>query len=330
MSKNKALNRGQHDSPTVSIVVLTYNRCNDLKRCLNSLMNQTFQDFQIIIIDNGSTDDTPNVLKQYDAIIIRDPTKCLPYLANLGWKKVSSDIIAYIADDAEADKQWLENIVKVFNEYDDLYAVTGPTISMNPQEMLAFFNRAVKSRLLGLIAKIYNIVVLEGKLYEIGVICESGAYSIGGVLSSSMKIKKPIEVDLLTMTNVGIKRSLLVDLKGFDESYFFHYDGDFWLKAKRSGHKLIFSPKVIVWHYVNPSGGVQLAYHTGRDYAIFYLKNFHPASLAGRLRLLINITYFLAFWLFKATDTRRISYLAGLKGFTKGFFQYLKIRHQLI
>jgi GT2 family glycosyltransferase len=230
----------------------------------------------------------------------------------------------YIADDAEADKHWLENILEVFNEYDDVYAVSGPTISINPQEMLAFFNKASKSRLLGLVAKIYNSVALKGKFHEIGVVCESGAYSIGGVLPLSMKIKKPIEVDLLTMTNVGIRRSLLVELKGFDERYFFHYDGDFWIKARRKGYKFLFHPKVIVKHYVSPYGSSRSAYYIGRDYAIFYLKNFHPSSLSWRFRLMFNILCFNLFWIYKALSGKNLKYFNGIKGFVIGCIEFIK------
>ena len=51
-------------------VVVTYNRINDLKLCINSLRNQTYRDFDILIVDNGSTDGTKEFVDSLEDIIV--------------------------------------------------------------------------------------------------------------------------------------------------------------------------------------------------------------------------------------------------------------------
>ena len=51
--------------PLISVIVTTYNNEKYIKACLDSLLVQTFQDFEIVVIDDGSTDQTSKVLDQY-------------------------------------------------------------------------------------------------------------------------------------------------------------------------------------------------------------------------------------------------------------------------
>ncbi|KDN53957.1 glycosyltransferase family 2 protein [Flavobacterium seoulense] len=56
-------------SPLFSIVIPTYNRSSDLVRCLNSLVSQTFKDFEVIVCDNASTDNTKEVIEEYEKLL---------------------------------------------------------------------------------------------------------------------------------------------------------------------------------------------------------------------------------------------------------------------
>jgi len=302
----------------VSVIVPTCNRRSDLKRCLNSLMEQTFQDFEIIVIDNGSTDGTVELLKNYPAIVIKNDTKNLSHLFNLGWRNASGDIIAYLNDDAEVEKQWLEIIIDTFRRFKKAGTVGGPTVATNIPQILRLYNRA-QNRKFRFLCKIYHAVVLENRLFDVGVFGKSGAYSIGGGLSYSINLKHPILVDFLSFTGAAVKKSIIQEIGGFDENFFWvHLDLDFFLRVKNAGYDIIFNPKAIIWHHVNPSGLTRSAYYLGRDLAILYTKHIHPKSPGVWLRFMLNVISFNALWVYKFISSSDTKYLSGIKGFVHG------------
>lgn len=107
----------------LSVVVCTYNRCQLLKTCLDSLVNQTLphSGYEIIVIDNNSTDDTQKfVLEYYSNIknirMIKEEKQGLSHARNRGWREASGMYVAFIDDDAKADKNWAERVILSFQE----------------------------------------------------------------------------------------------------------------------------------------------------------------------------------------------------------------------
>lgn len=313
--------------PTISVVLPTYNRCADLKRCLDSLMRQSYKDFEIIVIDNGSTDGTSDLLKLYPVKVIKDSTKNLFYLSNLGWRNASADIVAYVSDDCEAHPDWLKSIVVAFHHSKNVGAVGGPAIAMRKQEIASMYDVCKNSVILGFLAKIYAVVVMENRFFDIGVLCQSGAYTMGGSMPFSAKLKHSIHVDFLTITNMAVRKSAIQAVSGFDEGFPQHHgDADLSIRMKKSGYKLIFDPKVVVWHHPNPRGPSRSAYYLARDYARFYIKDIHPSKPSGYLRLVLNTLFFNLFWLYKAIHSKSILPLSGISGFVSGVLHHSSYR----
>lgn len=307
----------------VSVLVFTCNRDEDLKRCLDALRQQTHKNFELIVVDNSSTDSTSQLLKEYPAKVIRNNTKKLSYLFNLGWHNASQEIIAYLADDVETDPEWLRNIVDTFQKFPEAGAVSGPLISTKKQEMHLLYEAAQNAKFLKFFAKIYENIIMEGKLFEPGRLCQSGAYSMGAGLPICLKIKEPIEVDLLTTSSMGIRKKVLRELSGFDEHFYFnHADGDFFIRMKKAGYKLIFHPKVKALHHVR-SGPSRYPYYIGRDTAYFLMKDIRPRTISGWFRFLLNVIFFNGYWFYKAIQVRDIKQLNGFFGFFFGVLQYL-------
>lgn len=311
----------------VSIIILTYNRCSDLKRCLDSITRQTFKDFETIVVDNASTDDTPILLKKYPVKVIKNPAKNKSFLRNLGWLNASGDIVAYIDDDAEADPTWLENVVDTFDKFTDAGAVGGPAITTCKPEMINLLEASQNSPLLGFAARIYEILILENKLFDVGVLCESGAYSIGGSLQKSVRLEHPIYVDITSTCNLAVRKQVIKKIGGFDEIFLFnHEDGDLCVRIKKAGFKLIFNPKAKVLHHMNPKKMTRATpYNLGRDFAFFFFKDVRP-SLSGWFRFMLNIIFFNLYWLYKAFKTKEIAFLRGIQGFLSAVIYYPRLR----
>ena len=95
--------------PTVSVVIPTHNRAELLKRAINSVLRQTFEDFELIVVDDASSDNTPEVVESINDSRIRyvrlKKNSGGPVARNTGIKKARGEFIALLDDDDE----WLPN-----------------------------------------------------------------------------------------------------------------------------------------------------------------------------------------------------------------------------
>lgn len=101
---------------TVSIVICTYNRKDLLERCLDYLQYQTNQNFEVVVVNGPSTDNTDEVLECYKHRIKigRNPEQNLSISRNMGIELSDGDVIAFIDDDALPFDDWIDTIVREF------------------------------------------------------------------------------------------------------------------------------------------------------------------------------------------------------------------------
>jgi GT2 family glycosyltransferase len=301
----------------VDVVVNTKNRDGDLGRCVASLRAQRGAIARIIIVDNGHS----TVAEKLADRLVRSDATRLSALFNLGWRATSSDIIGFLADDAEAEPQWLESIIHDLSRYPQAAAVSGPVISMGPiaGEMHRLHLLGESRWWLRPFTRLYENFVLEGKLFEPGHLCESGAYTLGAALERSRHLPGPRDIDLLTTTSMGVRRHVLEALNGFDEEFHFnHADGDFFVRAKQAGHKLLFDPQVVAHHHVR-LGPSRAPFHIGRDTARFLRLRIHPKSWRGWVGFWVNIGVLNLYWLWTAINLRSRLPLEGIRGFAQGW-----------
>jgi glycosyltransferase involved in cell wall biosynthesis len=112
--------------PRISVIIATYNRCGSLKKTIYSLLEQeeiNHAEYEIIVVDNNSKDRTKEVAEEayrekaeMNIVYVFEPTQGKSNALNTGIKVVKGDIVAFIDDDAIADKKWLVNIVRCFRD----------------------------------------------------------------------------------------------------------------------------------------------------------------------------------------------------------------------
>ncbi|MEW6195438.1 MAG: glycosyltransferase [Bacteroidota bacterium] len=121
----------------VSVVICTYNREKFLPKALASLVEQTIEpdNYEIVIVNNNSTDSTEQISKEFishhprlNVKYVVEPKKGLSAARNRGIIESSSDLIAFIDDDAEVEKNYLKTAINFFDEYPAISAMGGKVI----------------------------------------------------------------------------------------------------------------------------------------------------------------------------------------------------------
>lgn len=115
-------------SPKISIIIPSYNEEKYISRCLDSVLNQTFSDFEILCVDDGSTDNTFKIIKDYSEhdgriIPLENPDKGVSAARNFGIKNAKGDYIGFVDSDDFIQPQMYEFLYKAVTENSSDFSV---------------------------------------------------------------------------------------------------------------------------------------------------------------------------------------------------------------
>ena len=245
-----------------------------LVSCLQSLRDQTFKDFEIIVVDNGSSTDVVNPLnKQFPEVRI------IPLGENLGFSKASNigiqhsqgKYIALLNNDTETDPCWLEELVKVLDEYQD--------IGFCASRILCWKDR----NLIDACGDYYTVDGMAGKI---------------GHLKHASEFTIPREVFGASAGASIYRRMMLDDIGLLDEDFFLAYeDSDLSCRAQLMGYKCLYVPTAVVYHHVSATIGPDsntYIYYGHRNIEWVYIKNMPTLLLLKFLPLHLLIIISLA------------------------------------
>ncbi len=121
----------------VSVVINTLNRCESLQLALGGLRRQTFRDFEVIVVNGPSTDETQAMLEQSpDPVrIVRCPEACLGVSRNIGIDLAAGSVVAFLDDDAIPEPGWLDALVERYAD-PGIDAVGGPVFDVALDEVV--------------------------------------------------------------------------------------------------------------------------------------------------------------------------------------------------
>ena len=106
--------------PKFSIIIPVYNVEKYIGKCLDSIMNQTYKDYEVIIVNDGTKDHSMEIVKDYDVKVINQKNQGLSAARNRGVKEATGDYILFIDSDDYIEKDLLKELNKSLKNNPDL------------------------------------------------------------------------------------------------------------------------------------------------------------------------------------------------------------------
>jgi len=226
---------------------------------------------------------------------VQQKGKGLPNGRNHGVMCTKGEIVAFIDDDAVADKDWLKNLMETYALSSKIAAVGG---RISPRRAVSLLHqKKSRRRLFGLIRKkLFRYIIYDG--YDdrstIGKICKCGF----ATYNFRAEAKKVEEVDHLIGCNMSFRRNFLSIVKEFDEEFYGkcnYEETDIFVRLKNMSLKVMYSPRAIVFHdWLEPRIRTYAdVFSIYENMAYFLTKNRFLKPFQNKLQLLIYITLYL-------------------------------------
>ena len=255
---------------TVSIVVVTHNRPEELKECLESLKRLKLpkNSYEVLVVDSSTTNETRMLVKKFPVKYFHTKHKGMTVARNIGIIRAKGEIIAFLDDDAIADENWIKQIKTNYNN-----AKRG-----------AVGGKVIEDRLL---RRHQKDTTLVGKISKTGKLINN--FDLG---------KEKIETDHIKGTNMSFTKKKLIEIGGFDNLYggrAYREETDVCLRLKKRGYKIIFDSNAKVFHKrIGPKSShvikknISIEYWRARNHVYFYFKNIFSSNVRHFLGFLHN------------------------------------------
>ena len=260
-------------NPLVSVIVVNRNRAGLLRECLASLYRQTYTPIEILVVDNGSWDDSRAVVESFsdERIQLFALDRNLGFAGgnNIAIREAKGELVALLNNDAVADEHWIERLVEVMRS-------SGPRMGMCASKIL-FFQTDI-------IDKVGHLMYLDGQNRGRGTgQKDTGQYEC---------LEETLFPDGCA---VLYRKCMLEEVGDFDERFFaYGDDADLGIRARWMGWKCLYVPDALVYHRHSSTAGrfsAQKIYWVERNRFWLAVKNF-PLPL-----LIISPLFTLNRWL---------------------------------
>jgi GT2 family glycosyltransferase len=283
--------------PRVTVVVPNWNGKQFLKLCLSSLRKQRFEDFETLLVDNGSIDDSLElVAKNFPEVrLARLPeNRGFSAAVNAGIRaSEAQEFVALLNNDTEVDPGWLEALVRAADGHPEVGLLASKLVDFHDRRILDGAGDALRRS--GLPYRIGHGELDRGQF-------ERGAFVFGACAAAAL-----------------YRREMLDEIGLFDEDFFSNCeDGDISFRAQLAGYRCLYVPGSVVYHIGSAStGGKRSETNTrlGTQNSINLLVKNMPTSLLLRylpILLVGQLLRLVTAILFRGGLLR--AYLGGLAG----------------
>jgi GT2 family glycosyltransferase len=200
------------DWPRVSVVVCGYNGAETLRDCFDGLRELDYPDFEVIVVDDGSTDATKAIAEEYGFRVISTPNRGLSSARNTGIEAADAEIVAFLDADARPDPHWLKYLAFTLATSEHV-GVGGPNIAPAGD----------------------------------GLIADCVANAPGGPVHV---LRTDREAEHIPGCNMAFRKESLEAVGGFDPQFRAAGDDvDLCWRLLESGRTIGFHPGALVWHH---------------------------------------------------------------------------------
>lgn len=292
----------------VTVIIVNLNGENLLKECLEGIKSQSFNKYEIIVVDNGSKDNSVEFVSTNFPdvkLISLDKNYGFAKANNIAIEACRSKYVALINNDAIADQNWLEYLVDALEK--------NPQAGFAASKMMNF--------------NIPDTIDRAGDGYSI-----AGAGVIRGRGGKTSKYYTDQEWVFGACAGAAMyTRNMLIDIGTFDEEFFLIYeDVDLSFRAQLAGYKCIYEPKAIVYHKSSHTIGKDSdvsIYYGHRNIEWTYIQNV-PIDLIF-LTIIPHFIYIILAFCFFSLKGSMIVYLRAKTDAFKGLPAALSKRRQV-
>ena len=278
----------------VAYLIVCFNSEKYITKCINSILNQSHKNYEIIVIDNNSQDNTVSIVKKF--LIENQKIKLIANQNNVGYGNAitmaignsQGEFIAILNDDVYLDPEWTSNLLKIFMTDEKIMSASGRVLFPDGELQSAG----------GMMDKYGAVVQRESKIFHARKIKSNSFFYNDG--SAFM-----------------IRRKILDEIY-FDPKLFLYYeDVDLCWKIRMAGYKIGYTQEAISYHdagHSNSDMSVSKFYYISRNRIYVCQKNYSSKNVICRLPNTIFLMFFNALF-YDATRKP--------KGYTGAFFKAL-------
>lgn len=219
--------------PLVSIVILNWNGMEHLETCLPSVTTQSYENVEVIVVDNGSTDGSIEYVEQnFETVklVCNETNVGFAEGNNIGIRVASGDCIVVLNNDTEVDKDWISSFMKVANEH--------PEVGMLACKILSYYDRK-------------QIDCVGHLIYPDGLSRGRGRGEI-----DEGQYDKIVEVAFPSGCAALYRREMLEQIGLFDKDFFIYVeDSDLGIRGRLAGWKCLYVPDAVVYHKYSATMG---------------------------------------------------------------------------
>ncbi len=232
LSSNKKLVFPVHEQPAISILLVFYNNAPLSFLCLQSILKHADVSYEVLIVDNNSSDDTNKLLGVLEnATVIRNNDNLgFVKAVNQGAGQAQGENLLLLNNDASLEENCLSAAINTLKSSEDIGAVGG------------------------------KIVLLDGSLQEAGSIIWNDGACLGYGRNASVEDGEYMfrrDVDYCSGAFLLFNADLFAEMDGFDEDYApaYYEESDFCIRLRGRGLRIVYEPQAVITHYEFASTG---------------------------------------------------------------------------